>query len=54
MNNGRRVEQAKVFEEQLFEARNALFIANSVKRIKFLHNRIKFLEGKIKEVKRQY
>jgi len=46
--NNRRVEQAKVFEEQLFEAKNALFMANTVKRIKFLQNRIKFLEGKVK------
>lgn len=46
--NNRRAEQAKVFEEQLFEAKNALFMANTVKRIKFLQNRIKFLEGKVK------
>ncbi|HKZ45217.1 MAG TPA: hypothetical protein VJ343_00760 [archaeon] len=50
--NYRRLEQARFFEEQLFEARNALFVANSVKRIKFLQNRIKFLQGKINEVDR--
>ena len=50
--DNRREEQAKLFEQQLYEAKNALFIANSVKRIKFLQNRIRFLEGKVKKVKR--
>jgi hypothetical protein len=48
--NDRRFEQARFFEEQLFEARNALFVANSVKRIKFLQNRIRFLQGKLTEI----
>ena len=48
--NYRRIEQARFFEEQLFEARNALFVANSVKRIKFLQNRINFLQGKLTEM----
>lgn len=50
--NNHREEQAKLFEEQLYEARNALFMANTVKRVKFLQNRIKFLQGKVNEIKR--
>lgn len=50
--NNRRIEQARFFEEQLLEARNALFVANTVKRIKFLQNRIKFLQGKVKEMEK--
>jgi hypothetical protein len=48
MNHRERIEQARLFEEQLFEARNALFVANSVKRIKFLQSKIRYLTERSK------
>jgi len=40
------------FEEQLFEAKTALFSASSVKQVRFLQNKIKYLERKVKEIGR--
>jgi len=49
MANRRLEINEDVFEEQLFEARQALFSAKSVKQIKFLQNKIKYLEKMIKK-----
>ena len=51
MNNRVRAEQARFFEEQLFEAKHALFMETSVRRIKFLQNKINYLKQKVRENK---
>lgn len=51
MNNRDRTEQARLFEEQLFEAKHALFMETSVRRIKFLQSKISYLRQKVKEYK---
>jgi hypothetical protein len=35
------------YEQQLFEAKNALFSASTVREIKFLQNKIRFLEQRM-------
>jgi hypothetical protein len=35
------------YEQQLFEAKSALFSASTVREIKFLQNKIKFLEQRM-------
>jgi hypothetical protein len=37
------------FEEQLYETKQALFAATSVKQVKFLQSKIKYLRQKMKE-----
>ena len=44
--NGKDARQ-EFFEQQLFEAKNALFSATSVREIKFLQNKIKYLEHRM-------
>lgn len=48
--NGKNMEQIRFFEEQLFEAKQALFAATTVREIKFLQNKIKYLTERIKEL----
>ena len=43
--------EPNIFEEQLFEAKQALFHAKSVKQIKFLQNKINYLKQKVREQK---
>lgn len=50
MNSRERIEQTRFFEEQLYEAKNALFAATTVKQVKFLQNKIKYLKEKVKEM----
>jgi hypothetical protein len=45
-------EDIKYIEDQLFEAKQALFSARSVREVKFLQNKIKFLSDKIRELGR--
>jgi len=52
MNHRERIQQSRFFEEQLFEAKNALFAATSVKQIKFLQNKINYLKEKVKELEK--
>jgi hypothetical protein len=52
MNNHRDIEQVRFIEEQLFEARHALFAETSVKRIKFLQNKIGYLNKMHKELRK--
>jgi hypothetical protein len=46
-------EDLKFWEEQLYEAKQALFAARTIKQIKFLQNKIKFLSEKVKEIKKR-
>jgi hypothetical protein len=45
-------EQIRLIEEQLFEAKKALFNETSVKRIKFLQSKIDYLKKMQKELKK--
>ncbi|MEM5766422.1 MAG: hypothetical protein QW423_02205 [Candidatus Aenigmatarchaeota archaeon] len=45
-------EELKFFEEQLYEAKQALFTARTIKQAKFLQNRIKYLSEKVKQLER--
>jgi len=51
MNHRERIQQTRFFEEQLFEAKSALFAATTVKQIKFLQNKIKYLKERVKKLK---
>jgi len=44
------MEQARFFEEQLFEARQALFFAKTVREAKFIQTKIIYLAQKVKEM----
>ncbi|MEM5836231.1 MAG: hypothetical protein QXR09_00750 [Candidatus Aenigmatarchaeota archaeon] len=46
-------EEVKFYEEQLYEAKQALFAARTIKQARFLQNRIKFLTEMIKEAKKK-
>lgn len=48
--NGKNIEQARFFEDQLFEAQRALFSATSIKQVKFLQNKIKYLRQQINKI----
>jgi len=52
MNNHRDTEQIRFIEEQLFEAKQALFSETSVRRIKFLQNKIGYLKKMQRELKK--
>lgn len=43
-------EEVRFIEEQLFDAKQALFSETSVKRIRFLQSKIKYLRQKAKEL----
>jgi len=45
-NKGARQE---FYEQQLFEAKSALFSATSVREIKFLQSKIRYLEQRMKQ-----
>jgi len=46
--NGKIKPDARFFEEQLFEAKQALFSATTIRQVKFLQERIKYLNEKVK------
>jgi hypothetical protein len=46
----RNVDLTMFFREQLFEAKNSLFAARSVREMKFLQERIKYFTEKLKEL----
>jgi hypothetical protein len=48
--NGRDIHRLRFYQEELFEAKNKLFKAKSVKQVKFLQDRINFLLSKIEEI----
>jgi hypothetical protein len=41
--NNRNLEQIRFIEEQLYEARQALFAAKTVRQIKFIQSKINYL-----------
>lgn len=53
MNKRYSFETPMFFEEQLFEAKNALFSARSVREVRFLQNRINYLNQRLKEFNRK-
>jgi len=46
--NGKDARQ-EFYEQQLFEAKNALFSATNVRQIKFLQNKIKYIRGRMSQ-----
>jgi len=50
--NGKNFENIQFFEEQLFEARQALFEAKTVREIKFLQTKIKYLSQRVQELEK--
>ena len=48
--NGRDMHRLRFYQEELFDTKNKLFRAKSVKQLKFLQNRIVFLQEKIEEI----
>jgi hypothetical protein len=47
--NGKNRDDVRFFEEQLFEAKRALFAATTIKQARFLQNKIKYLNQRVKE-----
>jgi len=52
MNHQDRIVQTRFFEEQLFETKQALFSATTVREARFLQNKIKYLKERVKELNR--
>jgi hypothetical protein len=50
--NHKGIDDIRFIEEQLFEAKQALFSATTVREVKFLQNKIKYLSEKIGEVEK--
>jgi len=50
--NGKHIVDVAFFEEQLFEARQALFEAKTVREIKFLQTKITYLYQKVRELEK--
>lgn len=50
--NGKNREDTRFFEEQLFETKQALFAATTIKQAKFLQSKIKYLNQRVKELKK--
>ncbi len=44
------LQKLRFYQEELFETKNRLFKAKSIKQVKFLQNRINFLLNKIEEI----
>ena len=52
MNHRDRLERVRFFEEQLFDAKQALFSANTIKQARFLQNKIKYLVDRVKQLEK--
>jgi len=50
--NSNSLEQVRFIEEQLFDAKQALFSATSVREVKFLQNKIKYLRDQVKKLEK--
>lgn len=50
--NGKNLGDVRFFEEQLFETKQALFAATTIREAKFLQSKIKYLDQRVKELKR--
>jgi len=48
--NRENVEQVRFIEEQLFETKQALFAATTVRQIKFLQSKLDYLKRQAKEL----
>lgn len=48
--NGQDIHRLRFYQEELFDTKNKLFRAKSVKQLKFLQNRIEFLQGRIEQI----
>jgi len=46
------LEQVRFIEEQLFDAKQAMFSANSVREVKFLQNKIKYLREQARKLEK--
>lgn len=51
MNDKMNITKNQFFEEQLFEAKQQLFAARSVREMKFIQERIVYLKKRMKEAK---
>ena len=52
--NGKTAEKIEFLEEQLIEARQALFAAKTVREIKFIQTKIKYLSEQFKKLDNGY
>lgn len=50
--NGKHFEDVSFFEEQLYDAKQALFEAKTVREIKFLQTKINYLSQKVQEMEK--
>ncbi|MDI6826027.1 MAG: hypothetical protein QMD36_02405 [Candidatus Aenigmarchaeota archaeon] len=48
--NARDMHRLRFYQEELFDTKNKLFKAKSVKQLKFLQDRINFLQDRIEEI----
>jgi len=48
--NGQDIHRLRFYQEELFDTKNRLFRAKSVKQLKFLQDRINFLQTRIEEI----
>jgi len=48
--NTQDIHRLRFYQDELFETKNRLFKAKSIKQLKFLQNRIVFLQEKIEEI----
>jgi cob(I)alamin adenosyltransferase len=48
--NGQDMHRLRFYQEELFDTKNKLFRAKSVKQLKFLQDRIIFLQERIEEI----
>jgi len=48
--DGRDIHRLRFYQEELFDTKNKLFKAKSVKQVKFLQDRISFLQSRIEEI----
>ena len=48
--NGQDIHRLRFYQEELFDTKNRLFRAKSVKQLKFLQDRINFLQDRIEEI----
>jgi hypothetical protein len=46
--NHKNLDQIRFFEEQLFDAKQALFAATTVREIKFIQSKIKYLTQQVR------
>jgi hypothetical protein len=50
--NHKNMEQVRFFEEQLYDAKQALFAAKTVREIKFIQSKIKYLSQQVRTLEK--